>query len=160
MLYNGRIAYTGVPGLRVGGSFSKTKALRSEEGTQPIGVTLIETHAKYDANGIMAIAEWGNINYTDHSAKSSTGYYMDLGYDIGRLLNLEGKLYPWFRITDINAGKGHESENEKHYKKTMFGLTYKPINQIAFKLDYATKTYTDKSKDKVNLINLGVGYNF
>lgn len=160
LLYNGRIAYTGLPGLRVGGSFSKTEALRSEEGTQPIGVTLIETHAKYDANGIMAIAEWGNIKYTDHSAKSSTGYYMDLGYDIGRLLNLEGKLYPWFRITDINAGKGHESENEKHYKKTMFGLTYKPINQIAFKLDYATKTYTDKSKDKVNLINLGVGYNF
>jgi hypothetical protein len=42
----------------------------------------------------------------------------------------------------------------------MFGLTFKPINQIAFKLDYGTKTYTDKEANKVTLINLGVGYNF
>ncbi|MDP7465497.1 MAG: hypothetical protein QF795_04135, partial [Candidatus Marinimicrobia bacterium] len=98
--------------------------------------------------------------YTDHSANSSTGYYFDLGYDIGKILNLNGKLYPWIRVTDINAGVGHESEDKKHYSKMMFGLTFKPINQIAFKLDYGTKTYTDKEANKVTLINLGVGYNF
>ena len=160
LLYNGRLAYTGIPGLRVGGSYSTTNALRSEESANPIGVNLMEVHAKYDANGIMAVAEWGNINYTDHSANSSTGYYFDLGYDIGKILNLNGKLYPWIRVTDINAGVGHESEDKKHYSKMMFGLTFKPINQIAFKLDYGTKTYTDKEVNKVTLINLGVGYNF
>ena len=160
LLYNGRIAYTGVPGLRVGGSYSTTKALRSEEGAKPIGVSLMETHVKYDANGIMAVAEWGNISFTDHSVKSSTGYYVDLGYDIGRMLNLKGKLYSWIRMTDINPGVGHDSEEGMHYSKIMFGLTYKPINEIAFKLDYSTKTYSEKEADKVTLVNLGVGYNF
>lgn len=160
LLYNGRVAYTGLPGLRVGGSFSTTQALRSDEGAKPIGVSLMEAHAKYDAKGIMAVAEWGNISYTDHSAKSSKGYYVDLGYDIGRMLNLDGNLYPWIRMTDINPGVGHDSEDSKHYGKMMFGLTYKPINQIAFKLDYATKTYADKDKDKTTYLNLGVGYNF
>jgi|TARA_Y100000310_G_scaffold135864_2_gene134757 hypothetical protein len=160
LLYNGRVAYTGIPSLRIGGSYSTTKALRSEEGLKPIGVSLMETHLKYDGNDIMAVAEWGNISYTDHSAKSSTGYYVDLGYDIGKMLNLSGKLYPWIRLTDINPGVGHESEDKRHYSKMMFGLTYKPTNQIAFKLDYGTKTYTDKEVDKSTLINLGVGYNF
>ena len=32
MLYNGRLAYTGISGLRVGSSYTTTKALRSEEG--------------------------------------------------------------------------------------------------------------------------------
>ena len=108
----------------------------------------------------MLVAEWGNINYTDHSAKSSRGYYVDLGYDIGQMINLSGKLYTWIRLTDINPSVGHDSENEKHYNKTMIGLTYKPINQIAFKLDYSTKTFVDKSFEEVTLINLGVGYNF
>ena len=51
-------------------------------------------------------------------------------------------------------------EDEKHYSKMMFGLTFKPIDQIAFKFDYGTKTYADKEKDKLTLMNFGVGYNF
>ena len=160
MLYNGRIAYTGISGLRVGSSYTTTKALRSEEGVNPIGVSLMEFHAKYDEKGIMAVAELGNISYTDHSVKSSTGFYVDLGYDIGKMINLDGKLYPWIRITDINPGVGHDEEDSKHYSKMVYGLTYKPINQIAIKFDYGTKTYTDSEKDKTTYMNLGVGYNF
>jgi len=160
LLYNGRVAYTGIPGFRVGGSFSTTNALRADEGVKPIDVSLVEAHAKYDAKDIMAVAEWGNISYTNHSAKSSTGYYVDLGYNIGRMLNLRGKLYPWIRLTDINPSVGHDMEDSKHYSKLMFGVTYKPIDQIAFKLDYSTKTYANSNVDKVTLINLGAGYNF
>ena len=108
----------------------------------------------------MAVAEWGNISYTDHSVKSSTGFYVDLGYDIGNMINLDGKLYPWIRITDINPGVGHDDEDSKHYSKMVYGLTYKPINQIAIKFDFGTKTYTDSEKDKTTYMNLGVGYNF
>ena len=160
LLYNGRIAYTGISGLRIGGSFSTTNALSSDEAVKPIGVSLMEFHGKYDANGIMAVAEYGNISYTNHSAKSSSGYYVDFGYDISKMLNVKGKLYPWIRITDINPGVDHVDEDSKHYGKMMFGLTIKPIDQIAFKFDYGTKTYADKEKDKLTLMNFGVGYNF
>ena len=160
LLYNGRIAYTGISGLRIGSSYTTTKALRSEGGVNPIGVSLIEFHTKYAANGVMVVAEWGNISYTNHSVNSSTGYYVDFGYNIGKMLNLDGKLYPWIRITDINPGVGHESENKKHYSKMMLGVIYKPINQIAFKLDYGIKTYSNTEADESTLINLGVGYSF
>ena len=76
------------------------------------------------------------------------------------MLNVKGKLYPWIRITDINPGVDHVDEDSKHYGKMLFGLTFKPIDQIAFKFDYGTKTYADKEKDKLTLMNLGVGYNF
>lgn len=160
LLYNFRIAYTGLPGLRVGGSFSTTEAIVSEEGQNNIGIQLSEVHAKFDKRNIMAVFEWGNIQYTNHVAKSSTGYYLDLGYNISSILKMEGKLIPWVRISDINPGVGHESENAKHYSKWMVGLTYKPIDKVAFKVDYAIKTLADNGVDETTLINLGVGYNF
>lgn len=160
LLYNTRLAYTGFPGLRLGGSYSMTKALRLEERDMPIDVSLLEIHAKYDASDIMAVFEWGNISYTNHVSNSSSGYYLDFGYNIGKIINLDGKLYPWVRVTNLNLAKGHESEAKFNFKKTMFGLIYKPINQVAFKLDYGTKKFSDKEKDSVKMLNLGVGYNF
>ena len=40
-----------------------------------------------------------------------------------------------------------------------FGLSYFPIDQIAFKIDYGTNTYKDED-DNETLINIGVGYMF
>ena len=122
LLYNLRIDYTGLPGLRVGGSFSTTEAIVSEEGQNNIEIQLSEAHAKLDKWNVVVVFEWGNIQYTNHVVKSSTGYYLDLGYNVSSLLKIEGKLIPWVRITDINPGIGHELESSKHYSNWMAGL--------------------------------------
>lgn len=160
LLYNLRIDYTGLPGLRVGGSFSTTEAIVSEEGKNNIEIQLSEAHAKLEKWNVVAVFEWGNIQYTNHVVNSSTGYYLDLGYNVSSLLKMEGKLIPWVRITDINPGIGHELESSKHYSSWMAGLTYKPISKVVFKVDYAVKTPVDSEADETTMINLGVGYNF
>jgi len=160
LLYNLRIDYTGLPGLRVGGSFSTTEAIVTEEDRQNIKIQLSEAHVKLEKRNVVAVFEWGNIQYTNNIVKSSIGYYLDLGYNVGPVLKLKGKLIPWIRMTDINPSIGHESENAKHYSKWMAGLTFKPISKVAFKVDYAVNTPGDSETDKTTLINFGVGYDF
>lgn len=160
LLYNLRVDYTGLPGIRVGGSFSTTEAIVSKAGNENIGIQLLEAHGKYTKGDVVAVFEWGNILYTNHVAKSSTGYYLDLGYNLGSMFNMESKLIPWVRMTDINPGVGHTSEEVSHYRKWMVGLTFKPIDKVAFKLDYSVKSFALKEKEEITLFNLGVGYDF
>ena len=75
-------AYTGVPGLRVGGSYTMNNAPIDSDPDTTINIALMEFHAKYDANNIHAVFECGNIQYdgTNHTPAygSSGGYYADL----------------------------------------------------------------------------------
>jgi len=128
-------------------------------------VKLMEIHAKYVANDIYAIFEYGKINYdgTNHtpSYKSSGGYYLDLGYNIGSILNLKGKLMPWFRYSDYNRGtKDDGVVPNKHYTISRLGLTFWPVNEVAFKIDFGTKVTEDANIDDITQLNIGVGYNF
>ena len=41
-----------------------------------------------------------------------------------------------------------------------FGLTWWPIDNVAFKMDYGTKTIKSDSDNPTTQINLGIGYNF
>lgn len=160
LLYNLRADYVGLPGLRIGGSFSSNDAVVTKEGQENIGVQLFEVHAELEKWNLIGIFEWGNINYTNHIINSSTGYYLDLGYNIGYIINIEGQIIPWIRFTDINISVGHEMESANHYTKLMAGLTFKPIGQISFKIDYGVKKPKDSNIDETTLFNLGVGYNF
>lgn len=160
LLYNFRVDYIGLPGLRMGGSISTTEAIVSGEGLENIGIQLLEAHGKYEKGDLIAVFEWGNINYRNHVAKSSSGYYFDLGYNLGSFFNIKSKLIPWVRMTDINPGKGHPLEKASHYRKWMMGLTFKPVDKVAFKLDYSIKSFALIEKDEVKLFNLGVGYYF
>ena len=128
-------------------------------------VKLMEIHAKYVANDIYAVFEYGNINYdgTNHTPnyKSSGGYYLDLGYNIASMLNLKGKLMPWFRYSDYNRGTNDDGVlPSKHYTISRFGLTFWPVNEVAFKIDFGTKTTEDADVDDITQLNIGVGYNF
>jgi len=126
---------------------------------------LLEVHAKYVAHNIYAVFEYGNINYdgTNHtpSYKSSGGYYLDLGYNIASMLNLKGKIMPWFRYSDYNRGTNDVGVlPSKHYTITRFGLTFWPVDKVAFKIDFGTKKTDDTDIDDISQLNVGVGYNF
>ena len=157
--------YTGLPGLRFGGSYTMNDAPINSDPDTTSNLTLIEIHAKYVANEIYADFEYGNINYdgTKHtpSYQSSGGYYLDLGYNIASLLNLKGKLMPWFRYSDYNRGTNDDGVvPSKHYTISRFGLTFWPVNEVAFKIDFGTKVTEDANVDDITQLNIGVGYNF
>ena len=157
--------YTGLPGLRLGGSYTMNNAPINDDPDTTANVALLELHAKYVAHNIYAIFEYGNINYdgTNHtpSYKSSGGYYLDLGYNMASILNLKGKLMPWFRFSDYNQGTNDDGVlPSKHYTIIRFGVTFWPVDKVAFKIDFGTKETEDADIKKISQLNIGVGYNF
>ena len=154
--------YTGFPGLRAGGSITMNDAPINNNPDSTVSFSLVEINAKYDANNIYAVLEFGNISYKNNPSgyNSSGGFYMDVGYNISDMIDIDGKLMPWIRYSDYNRGKidGTVDPN-KHYTIHRFGLTYWPISNIAFKFDFG-RHKTESSEDAITQINLGVGYNF
>ena len=152
------VNYTGIAGLRIGGSYTMNNAPIDNNPDSTVSFGLGEFNLKYDANNIYAVMEYGNISYENNPSgyTSSGGYYLDLGYNVAGFVGLEGKLIPWFRYSDYNRGNDNA---DKHYTIQRFGLTYWPISSVAFKFDYGTHQ-TESADDVKTQINVGVGYNF
>ena len=189
-------SYTGINGLRLGGSFTMndapTTAVKAEtihtweytqtagtdteddsddvwgwadkvkeiEGTEAgsIGVSLFEINAKYDANKIFAVLEYGKSDFKGNNANtftdfSSSGYYLDMGYNIGEFVNTN-KLIPWLRISNVSK---NDEDVKKQTDYLRFGLTWRPINDVVFKTDFANVTTDGTTTTE---FNLGIGYKF
>ena len=157
LLKNISVAYTGINGLRLGGSLSMNDAPYDNDADTSISVQLVEVNAKYTANNIYAVLEYGTSSFTgnnmDAPLKSSSGYYLDLGYDIGDMFNCN-KLIPWLRISNVSKNDDDISKQTDYFR---FGLTWRPINDVAFKTDFANVTTDGKTSTE---FNLGIGYKF
>ena len=143
-------SWTGMEGLKVGGSMTMNDAPK-DDGTT-VGVTLTEFNGTYMANNIYARFEYGMIDYTDNPAgvESSSGYYVDLGYDIGGLVGCgdESNLYLWTRMSTYNRNDDADGKDI-----TLMGVTYKPMNNISFKFETGTAGDDD-------VMRVGLGYMF
>ena len=157
LLKNLSASYTGINGLRLGGSLSLNDAPYYDDADTSISVQLVEVNAKYDANNIYAVMEYGTVSFSgnnmDAPLKSSSGYYLDLGYDIGGIVNCN-KLIPWMRISNVSK---NDDDVSKQTDFMRFGLTWWPINDVAFKTDFANVTVEDIITTE---FNIGIGYNF
>ena len=160
LLYNLRVDYLNVPGLKVGGSATYNKA-KGESTENPI--TLIEGHAQYSAHNLISTFEIGNIAYGKGNVEQSLGYYFDLGYNVGGLLNSDMQIIPFFRWTQYNtvasSPLGINFEKQFEVKKWMIGLSLKPISSVVFKVDFAKQT-AGANDEETTLFNLGAGYMF
>ena len=157
LLKNISVAYTGINGLRLGGSLSMNDAPYDNDADTSISIQLVEVNAKYTANNIYAVLEYGTSSFTgnnmDAPLKSSSGYYLDLGYDIGGMFNCN-KLIPWLRVSNVSKNDDDISKQTDYLR---FGLTWWPINDVAFKTDFANVTVEDNTTTE---FNLGIGYKF
>ena len=157
LLKNLSASYTGINGLRLGGSLSLNDAPYYNEDDTSISVQLVEVNAKYYANNIYAVMEYGTVSFSgnnmDAPLKSSSGYYLDMGYDIGGMVNCN-KLIPWMRISNVSKNDDDVSKQTDYMR---FGLTWWPIDQVAFKTDFANVTIEDETTTE---FNVGIGYNF
>ncbi|MBN1300353.1 MAG: hypothetical protein JW995_03985 [Melioribacteraceae bacterium] len=160
LLYNARVNFTGINGLLAGASFTYNNAGKDSSN---ISITLFEIHLRYRANSIYFDAEYGNITYGNRDVERSTGYYIDLGYNIGSVLNIETELIPFVRYTDLNTvastKTGGEIEKQYHNSKWMIGFAVKPIHEVVFKVDYS-ENENALSGMKTTYLNFGAGYMF
>ena len=155
-------SYSGISGLKIGGSFTMNNApvdVTENINNSPdtyISVSLFELNAKYSANNIYSVFEFGNVDFKgseieDFDDFKSSGYYFDLGYDVGSFTDC-GKLIPWFRTSSVSTDTKDDAK-----EITRFGLTWWPIDNVAFKADFGT---VKKGLDEDKEINIGIGYSF
>lgn len=159
-LYNFRIDYLGFEGLKVGTSFTYNKASGDTSSNK---INLFEIHAQYNHNNIISTFEYGTIDYEKGNLQSSTGYYLEVGYNFSSLLGIETAIIPFVRYSDYNTAAktitGGDSEKKNHFTYLMGGINIKPLPQIVFKADIGVRTL-ELNNQKTELINLGVGYMF
>ena len=88
----------------------------------------------------------------DDIQTSSSGMYIDFGYDIGSFFDT--KLVPWVR-TSIFTNDVDDSSKET--TQMMYGITYWPTDNVSIKMDMGT---SEKNGEEIDLFNIGVGYMF
>ena len=167
-------SYTGIDGLKVGGSITMNDAPRSDLATvgddgiadtaddgsvaqDPVGITLTEFNGTYYKNNIYARMEYGTIAYTDclncntdgGELKASNGYYLDLGYNFKDLAGCDGDLFGWLRTSNYTKS---DLEGES-VDITLYGVTYKPLENVSFKFELGDEGGSD-------VMRFGLGYMF
>lgn len=169
-----RVDYTGFTGsiFGVSGYYGKS-------GSADLHVhetTIVDAHADVRFRGIYlrSVVTFANLTGADRlrTASGSTtigpadqmyGAYIELGYDVFRLLNItEQELYPHIRLekvdTQYKVAAGNRFDARYEQNVLTIGLAYKPIRQIIAKIDYAITS--NKAQTGFNQLNFGLGYLF
>jgi hypothetical protein len=161
--------YVDIPGVRIGGSIYSGDSGQNQfdtlddNGTEDTGddtlasigscaTDIIEFHAEYKSGPFWARAMYANAEVSDAFDNGLaldidlTGTYYELGYNL--MADSDASLYPFFRQEELDL-----SGSEKSI--TTYGLHYRPIDQIVFKLDVTD----DDSKDG-DTTSFVIGYVF
>ncbi len=175
----GRLDYTGVPGLLVGGSglIGQTGQGRLVSGAEVDGTTtILEAHADLalgglDARGLYAIANVDDVaelnalrNLTGAGSigEQMTGGYIQLGYDVLATLETSHELSPYVRYETLNTQAevptGFSASPATDRTAWLIGTMWKPISEVAVKVDY--QIHKNQAQTGVNQLNAGLSYLF
>jgi hypothetical protein len=178
----GRLNYTGVPGLDVGGSFylgNSGQNLIDVQGNEiNARVSLFSLHFMFarrgfELRGLYAqsrINDVARLNETLGLTGSSSigekqhGFYVTAAYDVIPLISKTSTHYlaPFIQFEKFNTqGKvpaGFSKNPARDRTNLTLGLTYKPHPNIAFKVDYINRD--NEANTAVNQFNLAVNYLF
>jgi hypothetical protein len=167
------------PGLRVGGSFwyggSAAQDPALGTGTFDNAVALVSADARYDVGAFMfrgvvanvSIADADQINaaYGGQVGSRIAGGYVEGAYNLLALLapsstqRLNGFVRYEHYDTQASVPAGVVRDDALARRITTFGLTYKPVYNVAFKGDYQVRRNRAGVGEDEQLA-LGVGYEF
>ena len=165
--------------LRVGASAYYGPAGQDSVGTNGDGddvripsmpTSIVEAHVEYNEGPLSARAlyatSWvdqaGEFNDItgQNLADEMEGYYFEAGYDVLPLMDVleAGNLSPFVRWEHINTQfrmpQGYTADSAEDNEILTFGLNYKPVSQVVFKIDYAD---WNNENDR---LTIGMGYVF
>ena len=142
-----------------------------------VGLEMTEINVQYNKNNIVAVFETatGSFDYADLNAwlteegvansfddKDFKGMRLDFGYNIGSLLGDGCDLTLWTRQTSWDSNTNtNASEKVGEVSRSMFGVTWKPKNNISLKMNMGTTdTDYDGGSSSSDMMQVGVGYMF
>ena len=184
--WTGRLDYSPIPGLQVGGSFfwgdtgqdqlfeTSTDPTVSKKKKVNPNLTLFEGHAEYEYRGLRLRALYAQGNISDARTLSIDlkqpissrimGGYVEAGYNILPLIFPETEMYlaPFIRYeridTQADVPSGFTADESKDNEVINSGFSFKPIPNVVLKFDYRN---ISANKGKVaDEINVGLGFNF
>jgi hypothetical protein len=167
------------PGLKLGGSFwyggSANQNPAIGTGTFAAPVTLLSADARYDigvfafrgvfANVTIADAELINAAYGAGIGRRITGGYVEGAANVLRPIvpASNQQLYTFVRYENFDTHAavpaGVTRDGSLARRITTFGLTYKPVGNVAFKGDYQLRRNRAHAAEG-EVFSLGVGYQF
>jgi len=179
LAWTGRLDYTPIPGLQVGGSFfwgntGQDQVFAGQKIDAPF--TLYEFHGQYQHRGLhlRALFAQGHIGDADvlsaalgssgPISKRIVGGYLEAAYDILPLLfpGTEMSLSPFIRFerldTQADVPAGFTPNRSRDLTVINLGLSYKPIPNVVIKLDY--RNLDAEVGQIADEFNIGIGFIF
>lgn len=175
----GRVDYTGILGLMVGGSamLGQTGHNRIVGGEElDATATILEGHADYSARGLdlralYAVATVDDVAQLNAARKLTgggsvgerlTGGYAQVGFDVLRAMDTSHQLSPYVRYEAVNTQAevptGFLEDPATDRTVWVLGAMWKPIPQVSVKADY--QVHGNGAETGVNQFNINVGYLF
>ena len=163
-----QLSWSGMDGLELGGSMTMHDApvwaeILDDDGdfagydysdqVSTVGFNLMEVNATYSKNKMYTRFEYGQVDYSGDMDITSSGYYLDFGYNIADMVGSDDSdLYVWLRNSAYNvADMGDDTEI------SLLGVTFKPRNNVSVKFEAGSKTVGDTDSD---IMRMGLGYMF
>ncbi|HKV10930.1 MAG TPA: hypothetical protein VJ725_22515 [Thermoanaerobaculia bacterium] len=180
MAWVGRLDFTGVPGLTVGGSAyvgSAGQGLETPAGrTVDVGTQILEGHLEWRWRGLELRALGVQADLDDVAQLNAalgltgsgsvgeklTGYYLQLGYDVLAGRGGESAFIPFARWETYNTQDevpaGFRANPANDAESLTLGFAYKPIEQLILKVDY--QDVDNEAETGIDQFNVLLGYVF
>lgn len=176
----GRLDYTGIPGLLLGGSFftgESGQAVTVDNATIGGRVSLFEAHAQYERRGLQ-LRVLGAKGTLDDAAlinkknaltgnksvgEGQYGWYVQAAYDVMTLAPRgEWAVVPFVRYehldTQHGVPAGFQEDPATDRGALTAGLGVKPLTNVVLKADF--QRMRNKARTGTNQFNLALGYLF
>jgi hypothetical protein len=174
--FTGRLEYTALLGLKLGGSFFTGDASQNDSALGEATVTLVEGDIQYnignfDLRGLYAYVDVEDADRikavtTEDVGESMVGWYVEGAY---RFLNhilpdTEQDLAVFARYSEYDTQKdvpsGSIATGKNDVEVLTIGLDYKPHPSLVIKVDYQDRDNDDPLTDAADQWNVGIGYWF
>lgn len=176
----GRIDFTGIPGVLLGGSFFVGDSGQGAVvGSQTIGgrVALFDLHGQYERRGLQlrglfarsTVRDAALINarngFLDQASvgERQYGWYLQVAYDLAALRPAgQWSITPFLRFERLNpqdrVPAGFAQDPALDQKVWTGGVGVKPLQNVVLKVDYQWRS--NKARTGTDQLNLAVGYLF
>jgi len=178
--WSARLDYTPnyIPGALIGGSILIGNAGQDEElaGERPsVRTTIADIHAEYRYKQfeLRALGVWSEIGDSDLVSEETGeavpsnqfGWYVQAAYNVLPLFAPESEQYlaPYVRFESFDLQRsvpnGLSANGSNNSDVVVVGLTYKPVDNVALKLDYRNFS-SPGPNDSADELAVGLGYAF
>jgi len=171
----GRLDWHPIPGLLLGASFYGGDSSQTNDSTA-IWTTVVEAHLEFRSHGFQGRAIYARVTNSGDglAARGSdaqafgtgtvqSGGYVEAGFDVLSLVpSTRMALIPFVRYerfnTQVAVAPGASADAANLQTNVYIGANFKPIPQVAFKVDYDIRT--NAARTGRNQLNLALAYLF